>query len=149
MHIRKALVDDFTAMLELGRKFYSLTPYQQFVVLDEVSLIRTFKQLADDHVLLVAEADDKIIGMAGAFIAPLYWNSVWRQGLEVFWWIEPLYRSNGAGTALRRALEAAAKSKGADFWHMVALKDSMSEQVSALYERDGHKPMETVFLKVL
>lgn len=149
MNIRDAIPADYEALLAIGHKFFEFNAYRQHSHVDDVSLLRTFHQLASDHVLLVVEVDGKIIGTAGAFIAPLYWNHDHLQGLEAFWWIDPEHRGGGAGSRLRLHLQAAAEAKGVRFWHMVALKESMHEVVCAQYERAGMWPVETVFMKVL
>lgn len=150
MRIRKADPDtDFDALIDIGHKFFEFNPYRRYTSIDEASLIRTFTQLVVDGVLLVVEYEGKIIGTAGAFIAPLYWNNRFLQGLEAFWWIDPKYRGGGAGSELRKALEAAAEAKGVKFWNMIALKESMYDIVCSQYEAHDMVPVETVYMKVL
>jgi L-amino acid N-acyltransferase YncA len=150
VHIRKANPDtDFDTMVDIGHKFFEFNAYRHYTTLDEVSLLDTFTHLYLDGVLLVVEHEGKVVGMAGAFIAPLYWNHAYLQGLEAFWWIDSEHRGSGAGSELRKALQTAAKQKGAHFWNMIALKESMHDQVCAQYERSGMTPVETVYMKVL
>jgi L-amino acid N-acyltransferase YncA len=149
MHIREATSEDFQALVEIGHKFFAFNAYRKGSYIDEESLLNTFWDLLDDHVLLVVEADGKVVGTAAAFIAPVYWNRHHLQGLEAFWWIDEAYRKQGAGSTLRKTLQEAAKQKGARFWNMIALKESMHDQVCAQYERDGMIPVETVYMKVL
>lgn len=149
MEIRSATPQDFADLVAIGHKFFAFNPYRAYSSIDELSLIRTFQDLRLNHILLVVEHNAKIIGTAGAFIAPLYWNHDHLQGLEAFWWIDPEHRSGGVGSKLRKHLELIAKSKGIIFWHMVALKESMHEAVCAQYEKAGMQPVETVYMKVL
>lgn len=149
MHIREADTGDFKALVAIGHKFFAFNAYRQHTTLDEESLTLTFWQLHMDHVLLVVEDAGKIVGTAGAFIAPLYWNHAFKQGVEAFWWVDPEYRKQGTGRQLRDKLKDIAKDKGAQFWNMIALKESMYDEVCAQYEKAGMTHVETVYMKVL
>jgi len=149
MEIREATPQDFSDLVAIGHKFFEFNVYRKYSSIDELSLIRTFQQLRQEHILLVVEHDAKVIGCAGAFIAPLYWNHSHLQGLEAFWWIDPEFRQGGIGKELRKALQVAAEAKGVRFWNMIALKESMHDQVCAQYERAGMTAVETVYMKVL
>ena len=149
MEIREAVPEDFADLLKIGHKFFEFNAYRRFTELDEDSLTETFYQLYEDHVLLVVEHEAKVIGTAAAFVAPLYWNHSFKQGLEAFWWIDPEHRGSGIGSKLRKELQAAAVLKGADFWNMIALKESMHDEVCQQYEKAGMTHVETVYMKVL
>lgn len=149
MEIREATPQDFADLLKIGYKFFEFNAYRHYTEIDEDSLLSTFSFLRSDHVLLVVEHEAKIIGTAAAFIAPLYWNHNYRQGLEAFWWVDPEYRSSGVGSKLRKQLQIAAVLKGADFWNMIALKESMHDEVCASYVKSGMTHVETVYMKVL
>jgi L-amino acid N-acyltransferase YncA len=147
--IRKATPADYPVLLKIGHNFFEFNIYRKFTVIDEVSLLRTFHQLSSEHLLLVITVDEKVVGTAGAFIAPLYWNHNYLQGLEAFWWIEPEYRNTNLGNQLRLCLQADAEIKGVRFWNMIALKESMHDKVCQHYERAGMTHIETVYMKVL
>lgn len=150
MLIREANPDiDFDELIEIGHKFFEFNIYRHQTTIDEASLVRTFTQLCIDGVLLVVEHEGKVIGTAGAFIAPLYWNNHFMQGLEAFWWINEEFRSSGVGETLRSCLQEAAKQKGAHFWNMIALRESMHDRVCKHYELAGMLHVETVYMKVL
>lgn len=149
MRIRNAIQADYPALIAIGHKFFEFNAYRKYSHIDELSLLRTFHQLASEHILLVAEVDELVVGTAGAFIAPLYWNHEHLQGLEAFWWIDPEFRRGGAGGELRKALQAVAEAKGVRFWNMIALKESMHDVVCSQYEAHGMIPVETVYMKVL
>lgn len=149
MKIRRATTKDFPALVEIGHKFFEFNPFRHYTDLDETSLVITLSDLANNHVLLVVEDGDRVVGAGGAFIAPLFWNHAFKQGIEAFWWVDEEYREQGTGVKLRAVLQEAAKLRGADFWSMIALKDSMYEQVCGHYERSGFAPTETVYMKVL
>lgn len=147
MVIRRAVTGDYPALVAMGHKFFEFNPYRHATTLDEESLLESIDAIGRSHILLVATVAEKVVGTAGAYIAPLYWNKNFLQGLEAFWWIDEEHRGNGAGKALRLALQAAAKDRGVQFWNMIALEDSMPEQVGAQYMRAGFKPVERVYMK--
>lgn len=149
MYIRKATQADYPILITIGHKFFEFNAYRLHSELDELSLLRTLHQLNSDHVLLVAEHNEQVIGTAGAFIAPVYWNNNDLQGLEAFWWVDEDYRSAGVGKTLRQVLQTVAKAKGAKFWNMIALRESMHDEVCQQYERAGMTHVETVYMKVL
>lgn len=149
MIIRKATQADYPILITIGHKFFEFNAYREHSRLDEISLLRTLHQLNTDHILLVVEYGGEIIGTAGAFIAPVYWNRHDLQGLEAFWWIDEEHRSAGAGKLLRQALQNEAQRKGAKFWNMIALRESMHDEVCRSYEKAGMTHVETVYMKVL
>lgn len=149
MKIRLATTDDFEAIVAIGHKFFQHNPYRHVSTLDDESLVATLHDLRANHVLLVAEVDGKVIGTAAAFVTPLFWNRNEKQGLEVFWWIDEEYRGDGNGKKLRLQLQTQAKVRGAKFWNMVALEDSMPDVVGAMYEKAGFKPVERIYMKAI
>ena len=149
LDIRDAKETDFDALIAIGRKFWQFNPYRHDSTLDEGSLRDTLAMLIDSHVLIVAEVDGQVVGAAGAFIAPVYWNKSELQGIEFFWWIDPEYRGNGAGRVLRYELQTRAKQNGVKFWNMIALEDSMPDEVGAMYLKDGMRLIEHSYMKVI
>jgi len=149
MKIRLSSPADNDALLAIGHKFFQHNPYRHDSTLDEASLLETFDDLRTNHVLLVCEVDGKVVGTAAAYIMPLFWNKSQKQGLEIFWWIDEEHRGNGAGTKLRQQLQKQAKLRGANFWNMAALEDSMPDVVGAMYEKAGFKPVERIYMKAI
>lgn len=147
--IRNAAERDFDALIAIGHKFWNFNPYRDVSTLDEGSLRDTLAMLIESHVLVVAEIDEVVIGAAGAFIAPVYWNKSELQGLEFFWWIDPEHRKNSAGRILRYELQTRAQQKGVKFWNMIALEDSMPKEVGEMYVRDGMRLVEHTYMKVI
>lgn len=148
MIIRPATETDIPALIEIGHKFFAFNPYRHFMELDEDCLAGTLRGMMNDHVLLVAEVGG-VVGTAGAMVAPLYWNHAHLHGLELFWWLDPEHRGGGNGKFLRKTLEDAVRARGVRFWNMVALEDSMPDQVGEMYRKAGFQPVEHVYMKVL
>jgi GNAT superfamily N-acetyltransferase len=149
MKIRLSSPADNDALLAIGHKFFEHNPYRHGSSLDEESLVETFEDLRTHHVLIVCEVEGKVVGAAAAYISPLYWNKHQKQGLEIFWWVDKEHRGNGAGKKLRLQLQKQAKLRGAQFWNMAALEDSMPDVVGAMYEQDGFKPTERIYMKAI
>lgn len=149
MKIRLASQADNDALVAIGHKFFQHNPYRHDSSLDEASLVATLDDLRLNHVLLVAEVDGRVVGTAGAFVTPLFWNHNEKQGLEAFWWVDEEHRGDGAGKKLRLQLQTQAKLRGAKFWNMVALEDSMPDQVGQMYMKAGFRPVERVYMKVI
>lgn len=146
--IREGTEADYPELLRIGRDFYEYNHVKDYVEIDEESLKATF-QVLKDHILLVLEIDGKVHGAAAGFVAPLYWNLQYLQGMEMFWWIDPEYRNVSNGKELKEALEDAAKAKGVKFWNMIALESSSPEKVGAIYKASGYLPTEHTYMKVL
>lgn len=146
--IRPATVADIPALLEMGRQFMEFNAYRAHAPLCEHSLAATLHSLIVEHELLVLDVDGVAQGCAGAMIAPVYWNRDVLQALELFWWVNPAHRGNGTGKALREELQATVRARGVTIWNMVALEDSMRDQVCAMYERAGMVPVERIYARV-
>lgn len=147
--IRPATPDDAEAMLRMGRAFHEEAGYaEQFAFVPD-DFAAALDAMADAGLLLVAEKDGKVIGMAGADAAPMLFNRSIRIGREVFWYIQPDQR-NGVGRALLPALELAAKSFGATIFDVVAEdQGKRGEALARLYRAAGYSPVESVFRKRL
>lgn len=149
MIFRPAVEADIPALFGIAQKFFEFNVYREHSWINAPSLDATLRTLMADHVLLAAEAQGRVVGAAGAMIAPLYWNHAQLQGLEFFLWLDPEHRGGGSGKALRQRLEDEGKARGVRFWNMIALEASMPEQVGAMYQQAGFNLVEHVYLKVL
>jgi len=149
MRIRNARETDLPGLVEIGKKFYTLNPFRHTAELDNFSLRRTLLDVLRHHVLLVVLDDDKLVGAAGVYIAPLYWHFGKLQAQELFWWIDQEYRGTKAGKQLFIWLENACRAKGVNYLCMAALQESSPEAVGAIYERAGYHKIEINYMKEL
>lgn len=99
MTIRDATVDDIPALLDMSRRFFEVSGYRSLTRYDPPSMERTVRCLLSDEngILLVAEPDHGIVGMAGGMIYPLYFSRSHITGQELFWWVDPGNRGCGLG----------------------------------------------------
>lgn len=146
--IRKATKYDIPAVVELSKLFYATTSYAEWAVFDAETVFDLASNLAENHVLLVAEQDSAIVGMVGLFVAPFMFNREKTAAYEVVWWVSPEAQGVGVGKALLEAIEPACKEKGASAIQMVHLKNS-PPQAAAIYERYGYRHTESSYTRVL
>lgn len=103
---------------------------------------------APEAILLVAERDGRLIGMAGGLVSPLYFNHDHLTGQELFWWIDPKERGS-IGVRLLETLENEARARGCQSWAMIALDKVDPERTARIYERRGYRASERSFIKRL
>lgn len=143
--IREARHDDIPTLLEMGRRFFDATSYGEIAEYDPASVEKMMRHLIDDENGVLLVAGDEIVGAAGALFYPFHFNLSHKTGQEIFWWVDVDCR--GVGIRLFRALEVAAKSKG-------AVSFSMSEiggmkPARAMYERAGYMHSDSTYIKRL
>jgi GNAT superfamily N-acetyltransferase len=148
--IRPAVPDDAPALLRMGEAFFREAGYAEQFQFDPSSFGAALDALANAGLLLVAEKEGAVIGMAAADVAPAFWNRSVQMGREAFWFVEPAHRK-GVGKNLLNQLELAAKEYGATVFDVVA-EDGEGKRgpaLARLYRAAGFSPAETVFRKRL
>lgn len=148
--IRPAVPDDAEVLLDMGQAFHAEAGYADRFDFVPGDFAVALDAMSDAGLLLVAEKDGQVVGMAGADAAPLIFNRSVRIGREAFWYIQPAHRK-GIGRELLSALECAAKSYGAAIFDVVA-EDGEGKRgvaLARLYRAASYSPAESVFRKVL
>ena len=146
--IRPATLADLPALGEIGARFHEeagLSDIAEYVSADCQQSIAKMIQSADG-IVIVAEADGQIIGVAGGLAHPLYFNFGHRSGMELFWWVDPPHR-NGLGAQLFSALENEARALGCESWMMIALDKVQPKATGRLYQRRGYRASEHTYIK--
>lgn len=146
MEIRKATLADVPVIVAMSARFYPTTHYADWCEMDEASVAELASMLINDHVFLVAEADGRLIGMVGVFVAPFLFNRNRNFASEVVWWVAPEARGGRAAYALLSAIEEPCREFGADRIQMVHMPNS-PPQAAALYERAGYSRSEISYTK--
>lgn len=148
--IRPASLDDCEVIVDLGEGFFTEAGWQDIADYVREDCLRSLQFLATDEtgILLVAEEDGEIVGMAGGLVSPLYFNLSHKTGQELFWWIKPGQRG-AAGLRLIDALEQSARARGCTSWAMIALDHIDPERTAKIYERRGYRPSERTYIKRL
>lgn len=146
--IRNATQADVPAIVEMSAKFYATTSYAGWAEFNPETVAALASNLAENHVMLVAEADGKVCGMVGLFVAPFMFNADRVGAYEVVWWVDPDAQGAGVGKALLAAIEPACKAKGANAIQMVHLASS-PPQASMIYERMGYAHTESSYTRIV
>jgi len=146
--IRHATLDDVPQIVEMSAKFYQTTAYCRWAEFSPETVTALASNLAENHVMLVAEDEGYLVGMVGLFVAPFMFNNDLLGAYEVVWWVDPGAQGAGVGQALLAAIEPACREKGCRAIQMVALASS-PPQASAVYEKLGYARTETSHTKIL
>ena len=100
-----------------------------------------------DIVIVLAELNNKIVGITGALVYPLYFSPSTKVSQELWWWLTPEARGSGAGKGMYDYIEKWAKNKQAKAVFMIALEDEKVNKMTKLYHRFGYKGLERTFIK--
>lgn len=148
MIIRSATLADVQAVLDMSADFYASTPFKEWGPMDREQVESLVLGMIKDHILLVAEVDGKVIGMAGLLLIPFMFNPEVKHASEVVWYIDPSYESKGVGIALLKSMEEEARDRGAEIISMMALSTS-PPVASKAYKAMGYTETETMYSKKL
>lgn len=114
-------------------------------VADENTAMRILTMiLAGAGTALVAEKDNKLVGMLLAFKAPFLWDNSKYTMNEIAYWVEPEHRGSTAGYRLLAEYVKYCdeqKTKG----HITNYTMSQMDGQSLDYSRFGLKPIETTW----
>lgn len=145
--IRDAVVGDESAIAELGREFFKEAAWTDITDWNHDKATNSLKAMIENNncVLLVAEIENKIIGMAGGFVQEI-WFSNENLGQELFWYIDPNSRG-GVGSELLKALEEKLKENGANIIAMIGLEKTKS--LNNYFLRKGYRASEYSYIKRL
>lgn len=145
--IRPAELRDIPTIARLGKAFHAEAGWSDIVDYVEEDCAATLEAMLSLGIILVAEEDGEIIGMAGGVMIPIYFNRDHLTGEELFLWVRPDRR--GAGIKLLKALEDAAREKGCQSWGMKSLATVNPERMDTYYRRKGYRPSEQSYIKRL
>lgn len=148
--IRPATAADLPRLVAMGRAFFAEAAWADVARWDDDGALSALDAMvdADNGVILVAEEDGRIVGMAAACLCPLWFCPDELTGQEWFWYVEPDAR-HGVGRALLDALEAAVKARGARTFTMLAVASLRGHALDRLYQRRGYRPGERSYVKRL
>jgi hypothetical protein len=148
MIIREATAADFHAIAAVGQHFYETTAYRDIPYSPE-SMLRWLPIMRQQRLLYVADDAGRIVGGIGGLFAPLYFNDSHRIAQEMFWWVEPDYRTTRAAIRLLRAIELGVSQAGCSWLSMLLLEGENAERIEKFYLCDGYRPSERAFTKVM
>jgi GNAT superfamily N-acetyltransferase len=140
--IRAAIAADVPRLVEMGRRFRSVTGYAKILAENPEKMAELAGQLVSQGGLLVSERSGTLVGMLGFIVYP-HFISGETTGGEVFWWVEPEHR--GEGVKLLREAERLARAAGAQKMQMIA----PTERVATFYQRLGYEFVEASYQRSL
>lgn len=148
--IRRASADDVEIIANLGREFHEEAGWADIADYRSVDCAETLRRMVDAEgaLLLVAEDNGEIVGMAGAVLFPLYFNAAHLTAQELFWWIKPGLR-NGEGGRLLDAMENEVRARGCESMIMIALDRVNPDATGRLYRRRGYRASEHSWIRRL
>lgn len=146
MRVRTAIPQDTPAILELSKAFFETTDYRHFASHDDDVVSHLIDVMRNDGVMLVAESEDRLVGIVGLVVTPFMFDHNITAAYEVVWYVDPAAQGAGAGRLLLEAIEPACVARGADIIQMVRLSTS-PEIAGQLYERMGYRPSEFSYTK--
>jgi GNAT superfamily N-acetyltransferase len=149
MIVRKATEADLFEYIKLAQAFHTASPMHGSIGFDVPGYSQFYlSSLQNDNIgIWLAEIENKIVGICGALVYPLYFNPSALVVQELWWWLTPASRGSGAGGQMFKQIEQWAKDKNASALFMIALEDNRAKKMENLYVRAGFRPMERTFIK--
>jgi RimJ/RimL family protein N-acetyltransferase len=149
--IKQLAAEDLEEYLLLLQKFHLKSTIHSYADFD-YSSCKTFLLSClenPDISVLCYKKDNKVVGIAGGLLFPLYFNHNYKVVQELWWWVEEEYRGSECATEMYKALEQWANDKQANGMFMIALEDSNVEKMVKVYKRKGFVGTERTFIKEL
>jgi hypothetical protein len=156
--VRRAEMQDATAILPLAKRFVERSPYAQYVTYDEEQARSTLLHALDRGVVYVLEVDEpghdepgppppkRIVGaIMGMLTAGWFTRDL--VATELGWWVDE--DSRGHGDLLRQQFERWARLQRAP---VVAMSDVILDDATPageLYAKKGYEVVERAWLKRL
>lgn len=148
MLIRRGVEEDISACVEMARDFHEVAYGLHGIPFCEESTDVSFAMCLDHGLLVVAEHEGEIVGMAAGVKSPMTMNHNYIVGAELCWWVKPEHRKGNTGIKLVIRLEELAKDLGVKVWSMLLLESSEPEKVAKIYDKMGYIPSERTYIKV-
>jgi len=148
--IRPAKQEDLRRLIEMSERFYPFTSYntKSKIPLDIDATAMLASTMIDNHVVLVAEVEEKVVGVIGVILMPFIFNPAYTHAGEILWWVEPEHIGEGLGRQLLRAAEQVCKEKNVTHIQMIDIECS-PVRAETLYRSEGYELTERSFTKVI
>jgi len=142
--IREAIETDIPRIVEMGTRSLREGPYKDLVGDNPEQTAKLALDVLTKGMILVAEQDEKLIGLLAFIVFPHYFSGELTAG-EVMWYVEPEFRSSFTALQLLRGAERMARSFGAKYMQFTA----PTAEVGRAYEALNYKQVEVSFQKAL
>jgi len=149
MKIRKATLWDIPEYSDLALDFISSNPMAHIAKADkdEVSQFLVEAIEKDGALIILAESGNRLAGICGAILYPVYYAPSVLVGSELWWFVKPEFRGSQAGKLMREAIERWAAENNAQAMLMIALENEKTQAIDRLYRRSGYCPIEHTYMK--
>lgn len=147
--IRKANIIDKEDIKILIDKFYEESLKDLGMKFTDYTIDKTITNFVVNHIVIVAQEEDKIIGVIGGLLAPSIFDENEIIAQEAMWYIDPEHRKGALGTDLLLFFEEIAKELGVNHIVMVCMGNLNFEILNRYYTKNGYKLMENQFIKNL
>lgn len=147
--IRKAVPEDFAAVVPMAESFYKSTDYYTGGMdFDMPSILEYYILMLTAGFIMLAEEDGKLVGMMGCLVTPFQLNANYLMCTEAMWWVNPDHRGLSVAKDLILESELEAKALGCSRMVMSSLRTS-PEVVDKWYENSGYMLTEKAFMRGL
>lgn len=143
MQIRPSTPDDLEWLMAELKEFAEFFESQRSLFGDEQYWRDGLMMLMRDHLVLVAEGDEGLMGLIAGIKTPHLFNPKILVLSETFWWVSPRHRASRAGLLLLNAFIDYGK-KNCD-WITIALEDKSPINEKSLIKR-GFRLKERSYL---
>ena len=148
MTVRNATQDDIPRIVEMARTFYADSGYTAIAEASIPSLAGLAIITMESGVMLVAEADGAVVGMACLFVEPFTFNPSVMVASEIAWWVDPAHRGSLLAKEMLSVIDDRCKALGVNVIRMATLANS-PPQAAALYERLGYTKADSYYMRIL
>lgn len=144
--IRELQDGDMTSLLKYGEYFWQKSPFSTAGVgYNPKSVEELLLDMDKNHYLRLCEADGKVVGFLGVMLAPFHFNTNYTIGVELFFFVDPLYRGIiGAEMIAQAERDLTGEVDILAFGDMRSSKD-----MDEYYTSRGYALTERTFTKVL
>ena len=136
--IRHATADDIEAVIALGKRMHAESPRFRHMPFREDKLQALAKPLLSTGILVVAEADREVIGMAVGFVMENFFTD-YRVASDLAIYVDIEFRGGPWFLRLIRAFETRARELQADEICIAAATEINTELTASLFERLGYR----------
>lgn len=120
----------------MSEEFYKTTQYHSTYSFDFDTVADLTKRLIDTGIILIAEVDDKAVGMIAVALVPFMFNRNEKFAAEVVIWVDKEHRSSTLGMQLIKRADKLRLLRDYKAMQLARLSTS-PEIVGALYEHLG------------
>lgn len=146
--IRQAHIKDVEHLVQMGKKFYQYSNFNNYIEYDEQSVRHTLANLILNGFLYVAEHKEQgiIAGLAGG-MGSLWLNLGTPVATELAWWVEEEHRKSPVALRLYKAFEKWAHDKGVTTIIMSDLVIEGNAPAEKLFNKMGFSVVERSHIK--